>query len=133
MDMGTDPRRSSNKIKINKYASGWINTPTLPGQMFKSQEELVKAVKVAWPWSKPQENLEKMQEESDTQRAADQAKRQKLKEIEDRKRASEKEQIEKSKPAKQPQKQWYDMNAYEKDKNWKDRQGLGKLRPGQEK
>jgi hypothetical protein len=32
------------KIQIKKYASGWLNTPSLPGQMFKTQKELVKAV-----------------------------------------------------------------------------------------
>jgi hypothetical protein len=41
-------KQASVKIKINKYASGWINTDVLPGQMFKSQEELVKAVKLAY-------------------------------------------------------------------------------------
>jgi len=36
------------KIQITKYASGDFNTPTLPGQMFQSKEELIKAVKLAW-------------------------------------------------------------------------------------
>jgi hypothetical protein len=35
------------KIQIMKYASGDFNTPTLPGQMFKSKEDLIKAVKLA--------------------------------------------------------------------------------------
>jgi hypothetical protein len=35
------------KIQITKYASGDFNTPTLPGQMFKSKEELIAAVKTA--------------------------------------------------------------------------------------
>jgi hypothetical protein len=68
MDMGTDPRRrASNKIQITKYASGWVNTPSLPGQMFKTQEELVKAVKVAWPWSKRDEQWEAEKQEMDDQ------------------------------------------------------------------
>ena len=33
------------KITVRKYASGQWNTPVLPGQMFSSKEELVKAVK----------------------------------------------------------------------------------------
>jgi hypothetical protein len=36
------------KIQIKKYASGYLNTPSLPGQMFKTQEELAKAVKLAY-------------------------------------------------------------------------------------
>lgn len=35
------------KIQIKKYASGYYGTSNLPGQMFKSQEELIKTVKKA--------------------------------------------------------------------------------------
>ena len=32
------------RIQIRKYASGYFNTPALPGRMFKSKDELVKMV-----------------------------------------------------------------------------------------
>jgi len=45
------------KIQIKKYASGYCSTPSLPGQMFKSQEELIKAVKCAGHEEDPWEEL----------------------------------------------------------------------------
>jgi hypothetical protein len=40
--------RASSKIQVNKYASGYYNTPSLPGQMFKSKNELIKKAQQAF-------------------------------------------------------------------------------------
>lgn len=42
-------KQAATALPIRKYASGWFNSPVLPGQMFKSQEELVKTLKKAAP------------------------------------------------------------------------------------
>lgn len=39
-------KTASRRLEIKKYASGLYNSPLLPGQMFKSEDDLLKAITI---------------------------------------------------------------------------------------